>query len=77
MDITKEWTKTKGKKGSVAEKQSYMVDGTEYKVDGIYVILHPTENERKIASILSGEYGKMLNMCHKWFFHKVYKHRII
>lgn len=58
MDITKEWIKTKGKKGSVAEKQSYIVNGTEYTVDGKHVVLHPSEQERKIASVLSDKYGK-------------------
>lgn len=58
MDITKEWTKSKGIKGSVVEKQDYTVNGTTYQVDGKHVILRPTEQEREVAAILSGKYGK-------------------
>lgn len=58
MDITHEWTKEKGTKGTVTEKQKYMVNGTTYKVDGKHVILHPTEPEMEVAAILSGKYGK-------------------
>ena len=35
-------------------KQSFTV----YKVDGKHVILRPKEQEKKVAAILSGEYGK-------------------
>lgn len=38
-DITQEWTRTKGTKGTVTERQGYMVDGTIYKVDGKQTIL--------------------------------------
>lgn len=58
MDITHEWTKTKEVKGTVTEKQEYIVNGTAYKVDGRHVILRPTEQEREIAAILCGKYGK-------------------
>lgn len=35
MEITKDWIKTtKGKKGDVIEKPSYIVNGTAYVVDG-------------------------------------------
>lgn len=57
-DITQEWTKTKGTKGIVSEPQEYIIKGTAYKVDGKHVILHPTEQEREVAAILSGKYGK-------------------
>ncbi len=59
-DITQEWTRTKGIKGSAAEKQEYMVNGTTYQVDGKYVILRPTAQEREVASILSEKYGKVV-----------------
>lgn len=58
MDITNEWTKTKGTKGTVTEKQEYIVNDTAYKVDGKHVILRPTEQEREVAAILSEKYGK-------------------
>ena len=58
MDITNEWTKCAGIKGSVIERQEYAVNGTTYKVDGKYVILRPMEQEREIAAILSEKYGK-------------------
>lgn len=58
MDITNEWTKAKGTKGTVTERQEYTVNGTTYKVSGKHVILHPTEREREVAAILSGKYGK-------------------
>ncbi len=58
MDITNEWTKAKGTKGTVTERQEYIINGTVYKVDGKHVILRPKEQEKKVAAILSGEYGK-------------------
>lgn len=60
MDITNEWTKTEGIKGTVTEKQEYIVNGTTYKVDGKQVILYPTKHERGIAAILSEKYGKFV-----------------
>lgn len=57
-DITQEWTRTKGIKGSVAEKQEYTVNGTTYQVDGKHVILRPTAQEREIADVLGRKYGK-------------------
>lgn len=58
MDITKEWIKNKGTKGSIVEKREYMVDGMNYKVDGRHVILRPTAQEKEIAVMLSEKYGK-------------------
>lgn len=60
MDITNEWTKNKGIRGSVAEKQEYIVNGTTYRVDGKYVVLRPTAQEKAIASVLSEKYGKVI-----------------
>ncbi len=57
-DITQEWTGVKEIKGTVTERQEYAVEGTTYKVDGKHVILRPTEQEREVAAILSGKYGK-------------------
>lgn len=57
-DITREWTHTKGAKGTVTERQEYIVNGVTYKVDGKHVILCSTEQEREVAAILSGKYGK-------------------
>ena len=57
-DITQEWTRAKGVKGAVTERQEYTVDGTTYKVDGKHVILRPTEQEREVAAVLSEKYGK-------------------
>lgn len=57
-DITQEWTKTKGTKGLVSELHEYIIKDTAYKVDGKHVILHPTEQEREVAAILSEKYGK-------------------
>lgn len=57
-DITNEWTKSKGAKGSIIEKQEYTVGDTRYKVDGKHVILHPDAQERQIADMLGAKYGK-------------------
>lgn len=57
-DITQEWTRAKGVKGAVTERQEYTVDGTTYKVDGKHIILRPTEQEREVAAVLSEKYGK-------------------
>ncbi len=62
MDITHEWTKTNKVKGTVTEKQEYIVNGTTYKVDGKHVILRPTEQEKEVAAILSGKYGKTVEL---------------
>ena len=56
--ITQTWFKDKGTKGGVSELQEYIINGTTYKVDGKQVILRPTEQEREVAAILSGKYGK-------------------
>ena len=58
MDITNEWTKTKGMTGTITGKQEYIVNGVTYKVDGRHVVLHPTEQEKKVAMVLSEKYGK-------------------
>ena len=68
MDITNEWTKTKGIKGAVAEKQEYIVNGVTYKVDGKHVVLRPTEQERKSARILSEKYGKTVEFVPQIMF---------
>ena len=62
MDITHEWTKTNKVKGTVTEKQEYIVNGTTYTVDGKHVILRPTEQEKEVAAILSGKYGKTVEL---------------
>lgn len=68
MDITNEWTKSKGIKGSVVERQEYIVNGTAYKVDGKHVILHPTSQERTIADVLSRKYGKTVELIPQVMF---------
>lgn len=42
----------------VVEKPLYIINGKTYVVDGVHVILKPSERERKIAEILSSKYGK-------------------
>lgn len=64
MDITNEWTK-KTKKGSVAEKPSYVVDDVTYTVDGKHVVLAPSDIEREIAVSLSEKYGKDVELIPK------------
>ncbi|GFI33095.1 hypothetical protein IMSAGC013_04502 [Lachnospiraceae bacterium] len=62
MDITDEWMKNKGIKGSIVEKQECVIDGAEYKVDGKHVVLHPTAQERAVADMLSKKYGKVVEL---------------
>lgn len=62
MDITKEWAVAKEKKGTVIEKHEYIVNGTIYKVDGRHIVIHPTVQEMKVATILSEKYGKMVEL---------------
>lgn len=62
MEITNEWTKEHDKKGSVTEKKSYIVNGIVYIVDGVHVILKPSDQERKVAEILSSKYGRMVEL---------------
>lgn len=62
MDITQEWTRTKGIKGTVTERQEYIVNGETYKVDGKHVILRPTEQEKEVVAVLSGKYGKTVEL---------------
>lgn len=61
-DITREWTVSKKAKGKIIERQEYIANGTAYKVDGKHVILHPTDQERAIAAVLSREYGKTVEL---------------
>lgn len=58
MDITNEWTKSKGIKGRVIEKSKYTVNGTTYKADGKHVLLRPSNQEKAVAAVLSTKYGK-------------------
>lgn len=58
MDVTNEWIKNKGIKGSIVERNEYIVDGISYAVDGKYVVLRPTTQEREIADVLGRKYGK-------------------
>ncbi len=63
MEITKDWTKaTQNKKGSIIEKTSYIVNGITYVVDGVHVILKPSEQEKRVALILSAKYGKTVEL---------------
>lgn len=68
MDITNEWTKNKGIKGNVIEKQEYIVNGTTYRVDGKHVILRPTVQEREIADVLGRKYGKTVEFIPQVMF---------
>ncbi len=68
MDITKEWTEVKRIKGSIIEKQEYTIDGVTYKVDGRHIILHPTKQERAVATILSEKYGKVVEFVPQVLF---------
>ena len=63
MEIIKEWAKkTQDNKGLVIEKPLYIINGKTYVVDGVHVILKPSEKERKIAEILSSKYGKTVEL---------------
>lgn len=62
MEITGDWTKVQERKGCIIEKQSYVSNGTAYAVDGIHVILKPSEQERNVAKILSEKYGKTVEL---------------
>lgn len=62
MDITNEWTRTTGKKGSVSERQEYTANGIRHTVDGRHVILKPSPHERRIAAILAEKYGKTVEL---------------
>lgn len=63
-DITKEWTK-KNKNGSVEEKLFYIVNDVKYMVDGIHVVLEPSETEMTVAVSLSEKYGKEVEILPK------------
>ena len=58
-EITDEWTK-KNMDGSLIDMKVYDVNGVTYKVDGKRVTLHPTEQERSVAAVLSKKYGKIV-----------------
>ena len=62
MEITGDWTKVQERKGCIIEKLSYVSNGTAYAVDGIHVILKPSEQERNVAKILSEKYGKTVEL---------------
>ena len=58
-EITDEWTK-KNTDGSLIDMKEYDVNGVTYKVDGKRVTLHPTDQERSVAAVLSKKYGKIV-----------------
>ena len=58
-EITDEWTK-KNTDGSLIDMKEYDVNGVTYKVDGKRVTLHPTEQERSVAAVLSKKYGMIV-----------------
>lgn len=58
IDITDEWTKRKGIKGNVVEKQEFTIAEATYEVDGKHVVLRPTKQEKAVAVMLSEKYGK-------------------
>ena len=63
MEITNDWIKAaQDKKGTIIEKTSYRVSGVTYVVDGVHVLLKPSEQERKVAQILSAKYGKTVEL---------------
>lgn len=62
MEITKEWTKAHGKKGTVINTTEYIVNGILYQVDGKHVKLQPSEKEIAVAKILSAKYGKTVEL---------------
>lgn len=63
-NITEEWIKKK-KEGAVTEKLSYIVNGITYMVDGVHIVLEPSEVERGIAASLSEKYGKAVELVPK------------
>lgn len=65
MNITKEWTKTKGKPGAVVYRQEYTVGGVTYKVDGRHVVLKPLHSEITVANVLAMVYGKTVELVPK------------
>ena len=62
MDITKAWTETQGKQGSVSEKNEYAINGKTYKVDEKHVFHRFSDYERQIAEILAVRYGKTVEL---------------
>ncbi len=63
-NITEEWIKKK-KEGAITEKSSYIVNGIIYMVDGVHIVLEPSEVERGIAVSLSEKYGKEVELVPK------------
>lgn len=61
IDITNQY---RNKRRYHVKRQKYFVDnlGTEYRVDGRYVILRPTEREIEVANILESLYGGEVNI---------------
>ena len=55
-------------KKSVVDLQEYTVDGITYKVDGKHVLLDNTENEKKVAQLISKELGKQVYMVPRVVF---------
>lgn len=45
IDITNIWIAEKGKKGSVIERQEYILQGVTHRVDGKHVVLRPTSQD--------------------------------
>ncbi len=61
IDITNNYNT---KKNYQIKKQKYFIDneGNEYKVDGKYVIMKPTEREEEVAKLLGEAVGGRVNI---------------
>ena len=60
-----DWTGKSCVRGKVVERLHYTVNGKIYEVDGKYVVLQPSEHERRIARILAEKYGKVVELIPK------------
>ena len=55
-------------KGKVIDLPEYTVNGTTYKVDGKHVVLDNTENEKRVAKLISDEFKKDVSMVPRVVF---------
>lgn len=63
FDSIDEWKEVpKGEAKKVEDLQSWKHEGKEYRIDGKYVVLDYSRNEKEVADVIAKEYGKDIKM---------------
>lgn len=61
-DVTKEWTTNITPSTTVEYLESFEVNGKKYIVDGKHVLLNPSQNELRVASLMAQSFGDKVQL---------------